>query len=271
MHSSACDRSRHDRSSLSNADWTLLSNVIQAHHTFTSVPQVQRAVESLSALLSSVLDTAHQLSHLCQIITFVLTSIQSWISSTPDFQVLTINEQHSLLQRNLPGVAALHSVLFIRSADIIHHPRYLELLASTLGSQIVRQASRMDRVLDGDATLVKLLLMALAFSSSCFVVRKMESRESDSFLHGTYRLFGSQNVYAELLWKYLLYRYGSAQSVLRFSRLIAMFLDVVKGASSTYADNATYRHVVDNVCERASQTLLDAQNDPKPLWGKTGQ
>ena len=65
------------------------------------------------------------------------------------------------------------------------------------------------------------MLIILTFSSNLSVLTFPNKLPSDTFLLGTFRLLGSQNVYVELLWQYMLYRYGYNQTVIRFAYLTA--------------------------------------------------
>jgi len=92
---------------------------------------------------------------------------------------------------------------------------------------------------------------------------------NDSLLYSTHRLLGSQNVYIELLWKYMIYRHGYYNSVLRFSRLIQLFLSLIKDSAMFYMNNVAYRKLVDNILEKIKHLLITEQNEQIALWGKT--
>lgn len=86
------------------------------------------------------------------------------------------------------------------------------------------QTKRITKQLDFDSTIVKIMLMILAFLSCCLVSNVDENIYNDSLLLVTYRLLGYQNVFVELLWKYMIYRYGFYDTVHRFARLIMLLL-----------------------------------------------
>lgn len=198
----------------------------------------------------------------------MFTSMQSFIESSPDFRILTVKEQYSLFERNLHGVIALYSALFFRTTGIIDNSKCVEAFATVYGLKMAVQAQRIDKKVDIDLTIIKLMLLILAFSSNCFITYRKEKIHKDGLLNGTYRLFGSQNVYVELLWKYMIYRYGYHDSVLRFFRLIEIFLDLVKYSGLIYIYNEPHRLLVEEVIEKAEQLLIVNQNEQKLLWGK---
>lgn len=60
--------------------------------------------------------------------------------------------------------------------------------------------------LEYDSIIIKLMLIILAFSSNCYMVHQHENINNDCLLLGTYRILGSQNMYVEILWKYMIHR-----------------------------------------------------------------
>ncbi|CAF5128158.1 unnamed protein product [Rotaria sp. Silwood1] len=264
---SVLDKSHNDPSSINKYEWTLLSNVIHAHDTFSTIPQIRRTIENLSVPLS--FNMSYNVSDVLEIIILMYTSMKSFISSSPDFRILTINEQCSLFERNLHGIVALYSAHYFRTTGIIDTPKCLQAFSIVYGSEMMRQAKHINQQLDPDSTVIKLMLIVLAFSSNCFVVVNKEKPLLDSLLNGTFRLFGSQNVYIELLWKYLIYRYGYYESVIRFSRLIGLILNLVKYSVVLYTNNEFYYQLVNEILAQIKQSFTMDQDVQKPLWGKT--
>jgi hypothetical protein len=91
---------------------------------------------------------------------------------------------------------------------------------------------------------------------------------NDSLIYGTFRLYGSQNVYVELLWKYMLYRYGYCDTVLHFNKLVKHILDMIKIAAVVYVSHAIHHDYIDDIVEKTKENLITSQNDLIPLWGK---
>jgi hypothetical protein len=256
-----------DQLSLNNSEWTLLSNVIHAHDRFSdnSITQIRHQIEDLSR--SSLFTTSYNVSNVYETIILMYKSMESFISSSPDFRVLTVNEQQSLVERNLHGVTALYRSLFFRATGIIDNSRCMEAFGTFYGSEMVLEAKRIDKQLGSDLTVIKLMLIVLAFSSNCFINYTKNKMHYDSLLSGTFRLFGSQNVYVELLWKYMIYRYGYYDSAISFFRLIEICLDLIKHFASAYANNEIHHDLVEDVVEQTKQLLINDQNEQRLLWG----
>ncbi|CAF2497112.1 unnamed protein product [Rotaria sp. Silwood2] len=264
---SILDQSHNDLSSLNKYERTLLSNIIHAHDAFSAIPQIRRTIENLTVSFSC--NVSYNVSNVFEILILMYTSMESFISSSPDFRILTTNEQCSLFERNLHGMVALSSALYFHTTGIIDTPKCLETFVIVYGSEMMLQVKHANQQLDPDLTVIKLMLIVLAFSSNCFIVLKKEKPQADSLLNGTFHLFGSQNVYVELLWKYLIYKYDHYNAVIRFSQLIGLVLNLVKYSALLYTNNEFHYHLVNEVLTHIKQSFTKDQNIQKPLWGKT--
>jgi hypothetical protein len=195
--------------------------------------------------------------------------MRSFINCTPDFQILTITEQCSLFERNLNGIVNLYSAVVFHDTDVLKSSDCIRSFASIYGLEMMIQAMRINRELDHDLILIKLMLIILAFSSNCSIVNIPQVIHNDSLLSGAYRLLGSQNVYVEILWKYTTYRYGYYNSALRFARLIKLFLDLIKYSANAYMNNGIYHRLVNSINQQIKQLLFLNQNEQVTLWGTT--
>jgi hypothetical protein len=92
---------------------------------------------------------------------------------------------------------------------------------------------------------------------------------NDQLLHGTFRLLGSQNVFVEILWKYMLYRYGFMEAVRHLNNLVKHILDMIELAGNVYKNHQLHHDFVDEVVEKTKEQLIISQNEPIVLWGKT--
>lgn len=255
-----CEPSYDDQRILFNYEQKILSNVAFAYEIYDAIPNVRGIVE---------IDLYFDITNITEIITFIYTSMRSFISSTPDFQVLTINEQYSLFKRNIIGITSLYSAVVFRDANIINKLSFIKSFASIYGLDIIIQLIHSSRQLDIDLTIIRLLLVILAFSSNCFIDDFHEEIHKDSLLHGTHRLMGSQNVYTEILWKYLILKYGYYNSALRFARLMVLLLDLNRSWTSVYRNNTIYRNLVNDFHRQTQKSLITDQTKRVPLWGMT--
>jgi hypothetical protein len=255
-----------DISSLNNFEWNLLSNVIHAFDKFSLVPAMSRMIKYLNSIESTI---NVDVSDTFNLFASFYTSVQSFVSSTADFRVLTIAEQCSLFQRNLHGLFNLCGTFMLRDAGIFDNSRNESIIVPLYGQEIVRQAKRINIKLDFDSTLVKMIHIMFAFSTNCYTINYDPYMNKDPLIRGTFRLLGSQNLYTEILWKYMIYRYGYKETILRFAALVKQMLDLIVLSAGIYTNNARHQILVDDLVEEAKITLVLGENDVVPLWGKT--
>jgi hypothetical protein len=255
----------HHERSLSSTEQKLISNIVHAYDIFSKLPQMCQAIESLSVLPNKI---RFDEKTAFEIVSLMYTSMQLFIRSSPDFQILTTSEQYSLFERNFHAITILYSVPVLQDAVIINKSRFIDIFTIAYGSEILLPVKHLNQQLDLDSTILKLVLIVLAFSSNCFIVDLYENMFNDSLLYGTHRLLGSQNVYIELLWKYMIHHHDYNNSVLRFSRLIQLFLSLIKYSAIAYMNNTTHRELVDNILGKTKQLLMSEHNEQVQLWGK---
>jgi len=198
----------------------------------------------------------------------IFSSLQSLINSIADFRIMTSAEQCSLVQRNMQGLLAFYCILVFRESGIFDNSKTENAVMPLYGYQNVQSTKYISIQLEQDSTLVKIMLIVLAFSSNYFMINKEDIGNRDGFLYGTFRLFGSQNVYAEILWKYMMYRYGFWDAVRRFSGMIKIALDALRLTSNIYVSNEVHRNFAEDISEQFEQKLVLNVDEHTPLWGK---
>lgn len=254
------------REQLTDLESTLLSNILHAYDAHSIVSRVCQAIDDLSkASNENHIDVLNPL----ELISQIFTSIQSFVSSLPDFRILTTDEQTSLVQRNLHGIFGFYFLLFSRNTKLLDHVQIFEAFTNIYGSETISSIKNAIDRLDPDSTVIKMMIVILAFSSHCLMVDENSNSTRDGLLYGTFRLFGSQNVYLDLLWKYLICQYGYIHSTLRFSRLMDMILCVVRISGNVYLTNEKHQNLVDQILEKIKISLVYREYEQMPLWGKT--
>lgn len=255
-----------DRSSLSTSDWRLLSNVLHAFDKFSVVPAIAHALDEFNGKQHII---TVEVSEAFDIFASFYTSVQSFVTSSADFRILTLPEQQSLFQRNLHGLFNFCGTFMLRDAGIFESTRNENLIMPLYGYDTVRKARQITKRLCADSTLAKIMPIIFAFSTNCYTVNPEKNVHRDPLLSGSFRLLGSQNMYAEILWKYMLYRYQEGEAALYFAGLIKHMLDLITLSAGIYTDNVYHQQLVDEVVEQAKTTLIPADIDETPLWGKS--
>ena len=197
------------------------------------------------------------------------TSTEAFIRSTADFQVLTVAEKSSLCQRNLHGVLNLCATFILRMSGMFDSSTNDKIIIAVYGYDIFQQTRRIAMQFDYDLIIIKVMLIILSFSSNCYMVDDKDKIPNDSLLFGTFRLFGSQNVYVEILWKYMIYRYNYYDASLRFARLIKHMLDLLKMSGNVHQNNDIHQNFIEEITVLTEHSLTMNEHQSNPLWGKT--
>lgn len=200
---------------------------------------------------------------------FIDLQITAIIHCTADFRIMTVGEQSSLFHRNMLGLLAIDSIYFFRESGMFDNGSSSQALVPLYTSENIYSSKLLTIRLDDDATLFKLLLITLLFSSNGYPLDAFHRPKKDSLLQGTFRLFGSQNVYAALTWNYLTYHYGFRQAVKRFDALIKLCLDALCLTATIYQENQAHQWLTNRLAEESERSLTLNEDDQTPLWGKT--
>ena len=252
-------------SDLSTSNQTLISNITGAFEAFNPTNEIRQILE-ISKTSNS--DNEYDLSQSLGVISTFCNSLQSFISSIPDFKILTPTEQCSLFQRNLLGLLSLGSIYLMHTSGIFEQTDNERILVPLYGSEPLQQARAICQQLDPDPVPFFIMLVALAFSSNNFILDTRDHLTQDSLLLGTFRLFGSQNVYVELLWKYLIHTYDHHLAVQKFSALVKQLLDTMKFSVQLYEKNLLYQTFIDHTLEEMTNVSAINEKASIPLWGK---
>ncbi|CAF0801471.1 unnamed protein product [Adineta steineri] len=255
-----------DRSSLTPSEWRLLSNVVHAVDKFSIVPSIVYMINQLN-IDKPAINT--DISESFNLFASFYTSVRCFITSTADFRTLTIDEQCSLFRRNLHGVYNFFGCFMLRDGGIFDNSRNEQVIVPLYGYDIVHRAKSITRHLTYDSTLVKIMHIIFAFSTNSYTVNfDKKNMNSDALINGSFRLLGSQNMYVEILWKYMLYRYTYMEAALHFAALIKYMLDLITLSADIYSENIHHQTLVDDLVEQAKNTLIISDIDTTPLWGK---
>ena len=254
----------HKRYLLLDHQKNILFNVIRALDIYSAIPMVCSMIDDE---LAFIFDLPFDQAAAVQCINHIYTSLRSFIKSTPDFQILVINEQSSLIHRNFTIIAHLYSSLVFRHTGVMNRDDLITIFASIYGSEMMFELVRISKQLNDDLTSTKLLLLILAFSSNCSVVDYRSEVYHDSLLAGTHRLFESQHAYVVVLWKYMVCQYGYYKAACHFSRLVEFSLRLIKSSAMTYMTNRIYHELVNEFNENTKQWLVTNKKEHVRLWG----
>ncbi|CAF0895849.1 unnamed protein product [Adineta steineri] len=221
-----------NRSVLTDNQWSHLSNIINAYNTKSPVGHVRQLLSTQSKHPIKVRFKMDK-TYFLDIIISIYQSILPFVETLPEFQTMHIHDRRELIDRNLSYVGGFNSILVFRDAEVVSSTAFKNGFPSIYGSTIANDASNVAHRTDNDVTLIKLFIPVLLFSTSYYGLTsntvnnsfQFNRTDMDSIFSNTNRLFYIQNIYIEILFKYMIYRFGYYEASLRFAALVKSFLD----------------------------------------------
>jgi hypothetical protein len=152
------------------------------------------------------------------------TLIQEWIRCcyettgiylrlNDDLIQLTTDDRSIILRSAVENVSCMINALVIQNYPLCSLDAFTNTMISLYGKDAVDIHQSGMKFMDSDMIIIKLALSLFAFSEITFSYISTNLTNSLNILK-------IQNQYAEITWKYLLYKYGHYQAVQRFLNLI---------------------------------------------------
>jgi hypothetical protein len=153
-----------------------------------------------------------------EIVTIFYEATEPFIQSNRDFASLSVHDRSIVLHSVVDSVSCLGGGFLLRQTGLITDLAFRQGLEATFGTIPYTLTLTAISLLDQDINLVKLTLSLFAFcTSSCTLFNEktklMYITDNQAFLR-------IQNMYAELIWKYLLYNYTFERAVVLFSHIV---------------------------------------------------
>lgn len=242
---------RNDRSTLTNNEWTLLTNFLHAFDAHTPSTKIQQSLDQLSSLHPKLRSKP---SEVMKIFQDLYSSVVPMIECSSDFYFLSFDARQALIKHNLYITGIMHGFLLCRELNIYYHITIRNTLNQIYGSEFIMQCSQYSSNYDPNDNLIKILIFLMAFSSNCSTV-KNDEEESVSIMSSSIHLVRIQNRYVTMLWKYLIYLYGFKEAVVRYSYLVKNAVDVISMLNST-PRNDTRNRMMNTIVTETERMLV---------------
>ncbi|CAF4179284.1 unnamed protein product [Rotaria sp. Silwood2] len=244
---------RNDRSALTTNEWTLLSNFLHAFDQQNAFTRIQYSLAELSSLPPKL---RLKLSEVTNVLRELFSNVGPIIERSPDFHSLPVDTRQLLINHNLFVTGAVNAFFLCREVDIFHNMTAFNASNQLYGSELIAECRRNIAQYDSNGSLIKIFIFILAFSSSCSIV-KYDNQVNITIMSSSINLVRIQNVYATMLWKYLVYLYGFKEAVPRFTRLVKNVLDLIR-ILTWVTPNETRDLVVDSIVTETGRALVIA-------------
>ena len=241
----------HDRSTLTVDEWGLLSNVVHAYDEQNLAVRTQWRFKEQSSLPAKLRSKP---TSTLELIGLYFEAMQPFIERAPHFHSATSDIRKTIVRNNMHGIGAFNSLLAAAEANVYDNENHVLICNDIYGIEYVAESYRVMKRIEPNRTLVKLLLVVLAFSSNCSIVSYDRSGDFAStptvyMLH----MIQNQNLFVTMLWKYLLYQYGHAGAVRRFDCMIKNYLDTLNRMNANVS--TIHWQMIDDIVEKTAQLV----------------
>lgn len=183
-----------------------------------------------------------------------LASVQSLLKQCPDFHTLPMDARRMMIKNNIYFTSALNSIYIGREIDLGSNSDFEMSFNALYGPDYFTKCSLIPKRLDPNSTLIKIMLFIILFSSNYSIVTHEHSSGTQNILNSII-LIKFQDLFADLLWKYLIYQYGFRETVLRYSSLIKTVLDNLYIVEE-FAECEVYQQMLDMIVLQTDRLLI---------------
>lgn len=237
-----------DRSELSNDEWRLLSNIKNCYDDQCKIDMARNFLIQQSSVPMKI---RFKVESVYELIQQLANSVRSLFERNSDFRSLPSNDQSLLLERTSKHAIGLTSTFTLGASFLYDDPGFDQTIAGIFGDQCISDGKLAYRSLDSDLVIVKLSLTMLMFSTLDCTLRIQNKM---NLFTNVYQIQSIQDRYAQLTWKYLIYRYDYYYAVKCFSKLIQGIFAAIRSLEDAN-DVTGFQMMIDSVTEETKVHL----------------
>jgi len=171
-----------------------------------------------------------------------------YLRSNLDLCTLSSDDRSAFLRNAADNITCLGTVFSWSWSQLYNSELFIQVFKTFYGYSPFTMIHYILKFIDPDIIVAKLSLSLFAFSNNNSIFSPQVTTKSTN----TLAIFHIQNMYAQVLWKYLLYKYGYYQSIQRFINLNQCLL----AATNTVFDAQNIEQHVNDIESLIEQTEL---------------
>ncbi len=146
-----------------------------------------------------------------------MSQIQLVFEKNRDFLLLPLHDRTTLLRNTVQYTVGIGGMLVLRQHHLFDYPSFYNSAEIIFRPTAAASFKRAIDQLDPDDAFIKLILAIFAFSTiNCTAYTKLGLIN----LINIKAILSIQDIYTELVWRYLLHKYNHCEAVIRFSNLV---------------------------------------------------
>ncbi|CAF3103978.1 unnamed protein product [Rotaria sp. Silwood2] len=237
-----------DQSTLSIDQWNLLSNLVHCFDENSGYALVERFIEEQNRL---PLKLRFKYPSVCEFFMLLKGKVQIVFEKNRDFLSLSRYDRTTLLRTTLEYTTSIGGMFTLRQYKLFDYPPFYKSAEMIFQPSAAIFTKRVIDQLDPDNTFIKLVFAILTFSTINYTIYRKNVHTN--FINITQTLL-VQDMYTDVTWRYLLYKYGYHQAVIRFSNLLRCLFTVTAAVVEAH-ESEKFTEMIDSVIEQTEQTL----------------
>ncbi|UJR24087.1 hypothetical protein I4U23_027054 [Adineta vaga] len=242
-----------DQSLLTNEQWILLTNLI---HSYDERNIVLAGKEFLNELDRSHPKLRFRMSskRILEICGLIYKQTEPFIRSNRDFNSLSNYDRSIVLRGAVDNVSCLAGSFILWQSGLILDSAICKALENAFGSTAFNLTLLQIPLLDQDIYTMKLILCLFAFCTiNCTLY---DEKCCLTYLEDYRTVLLIENCYAEILWKYLSYKYSFHQAVRRFTQLIQSLIVTIT-IRTNLQTISNHTDAVDSLVQKLEQQQIN--------------
>lgn len=158
-----------DRSILNPDQWTDLSNIVNTFNRKAPIVQVRNLLSAQSVYPVKI-RLKMAAPTMLNIINTMYKGVVPIVENLYHFGTLSLSDRSLLIERNIRNIGGHCGIIINRDADVNSSSIFKVGFPLVYGQRLMDQAVYFERKTDHDATLIKLLIPVLVFSTGCDVI-----------------------------------------------------------------------------------------------------
>jgi hypothetical protein len=136
------------------------------------------------------------------------------------------NCQEYIIKHNFYCIGCLNGLFIGRETYLLHNRVHSINFNIIFTENLMLITNRLIYQLEQNDILLKLFFVVLLFSTHLSIV-SYNNFEEIKYENYSYQLNQYENIFIDLLWKYMLYKYDFQECIYRFSMMIKIVLDLL--------------------------------------------
>ncbi|CAF1544868.1 unnamed protein product, partial [Rotaria sordida] len=237
-----------DQSLLTTNQWTLLTNLFHCYKESQILPFCQRLIDTHDASQSNYVIYKVLLE---EFLVSLYETAGLYLRSNDDFRKLSSDDRSIILRNAADNVCCISGTFVMQYFYLYGLDAFLNAMSVKYGKRTMDIHVWARKFIDPVIVLAKLSISLFAFSENTCSYYSNISKD----LTNPINVLEIQNKYAEVIWKYLLYKYGHYDAVKRYLNIILWLISM---SMLTFHAQTLKSHINDlhSIIEQTELTLI---------------